>query len=186
MIGAVALALFLRETGISGAHNLKRFSSDDQRNGLSSELGVRAGYNIALQGLDNQRLVLLALQRAAGFEIGESLSLLKNRLLVDEEEQEELVHNAGSCTCYVDPWTSVGDRLVWVTKLLTAASTAGDASQKQLAALLYKPAIMALNNHRNGLDFFGRDEWFTEGEAKRGVGPNVRHNRRIRQEAQSG
>ena len=161
MIGALALALFLRETGLLDEQALKKTSVDWERNHLISALGGRLEYNEGLQALDNQRLVLLALRPAGSFNIGESLSLLKNHLLIGDEEQEEFVHYAGLCTHYTDPWTSVGDRLVWVTKLLTAASKAGEASQKQLATLLHQPAIMALNNHRNGLDFFGRDESYT-------------------------
>jgi hypothetical protein len=162
MIGALALALFLREIGALDENGLKQHSVDDQRNGLISHLGERFGYDIGqMQALDNQTLVLLAFQPGGRHKIGESLSLLKNRLLVGEEEQEELVRYAGLCTRYIDPWTSVGDRLVWVTKLLTAVSRAGDDSHKKLATLLHKPAIMALNNHRNGLDFFGRNESYT-------------------------
>jgi hypothetical protein len=161
MIGALALALFFRETGTLDENVLKQHSVDDQRNGLISQLGERLDYDLGMQALDNQTLVLLAFQPGARYKIGESLSLLKYRLLVGEEEQEELVRCAGLCTRYVDPWTSVGDRLVWVTKLLTAVSLSGEDSQKNLAALLYKPAILALNNHRNGLDFFGKNESYT-------------------------
>jgi hypothetical protein len=161
MIGAVALALFLRETGIRTPQELKTYSVQDERNTLIQELVGRLDDNIGLQALDNHGLVLLALQPAGRFRIGESLSLLKNHLLIGDEEQEELVHYAGLCTHYTDPWTSVGDRLVWVTKLLTAASKEGEDSQKKLATLLHTPATMALNNYRDGLDFFGRNESYT-------------------------
>ncbi|MBV9672709.1 MAG: collagen-like protein, partial [Verrucomicrobia bacterium] len=162
MIGALALALFLRETGIRTQQELKTYSVIDATNAIVIELNKRFGYDQAQLGaLDNQKLVLLAFGPGGRFNIGESLSLVKNHLLMDDEEQKDFVRYAGLCTHYTDPWTSVGDRLVWVTKLLTAASQAGEDSQKELATLLYRPALMALNNHQDGLDFFGRSESYT-------------------------
>jgi hypothetical protein len=162
MIGALALALFLRETGVRDEKGLKQYDVDGQRNVLIMEMGGRFGYTgEQMWPLHNHTLVMLAFQRAGRFKIGETLSLLRNHPLVNEEEQDELVHYAGLCTRYIDSWTKVGDRLVWLTKLLTAAQQAGDDSQKKLAALLYQPALTALNNHRDGLDYFGRTESYT-------------------------
>ncbi|MGC4098021.1 MAG: hypothetical protein QM706_12975 [Nitrospira sp.] len=162
MIGALALALLLRETGVRDEKGLAQCTIDDQRNILIVEMGGRFHYTgEQMWPLTNQRLVMLAFRRAGKFKIGETLLLLKNHLLVSEEEQEELVLHAGLCTRYVDAWTKVGNRLVWAGKLLTAATQGGEESQKQLAGLLYQPAVTALKNHRDGLDYFGRSESYT-------------------------
>ena len=170
LMGIGAEAAFVLEMGIRDEANLKTMTDDDIRNILIIEIGGHTGYDgPTLWGMDNQRLVRVALEPRPGnrFVLRGSMVGLRDRLTqVSSTDQEPIIADAGELAGYTDPWTRIGDRFNWLVRLLNGASKdypldcKQEHPQKALAKTLWPSAWSAINNYRNNLDYFGKTPQF--------------------------
>jgi hypothetical protein len=168
LIGRGLAIAFLLQMGIRDEAGLKKGDLDQHRNTLAVEVEGNCGYEVGyLKGLDNQQLVRLALEpkRTNHFVLRGNLLDLRDRFCdvsnMPMRKQEGTIALAADIANYTDTWSSIGQRLEWLFRLLKAASTdyplerQKEHPEKALAKTIQPSVWSALNNHIDGLDYYG-------------------------------
>ena len=168
LIGRGLAIAFLLQMGIQDEAALK-VRWDDDRNTLIVEVAGKCGYDgTYLQGLDNQQLVRLALepQPTNQFVLQGNLLDLRDRFCnvskLPLEKRQGILATAAEIANFTDTWSSIGDRLEWLTQLLKAASKTyklkpeDEHPEKALAKALLPSAWAAINNYVRNLDYYGK------------------------------
>ncbi len=160
LIGRGLAIAFLLQMGIRDEAGLKKGDLDQHRNTLAVEVEGNCGYEVGyLKGLDNQQLVRLALEpkRTNHFVLRGNLLDLRDRFCdvsnMPMRKQEGTIAFAADIANYTDTWSSIGQRLEWLLHLLKAASK--DHPEKALAKTIQPSVWSAINNHIDGLDYYG-------------------------------
>ncbi|MFO1068571.1 MAG: hypothetical protein U1E14_08615 [Geminicoccaceae bacterium] len=75
-----------------------------------------------------------------------------------EEVRQDLVARALALIGYTDPWSDIGERLGWVSRLAIGVANDGDSDRdrRELAAALRNAAYPTLERYGRGYDYFGK------------------------------
>ena len=163
LVGMLAVVAVLLRQNIQDKQWLKAHSPDEHRDALIAALVKQTGTTAArLAPLDNQALVRLALVSPIALSSG--LAGLRDSLQSAPEKafsvykRAAIITDAMSLAGYADFWTSIGERLDWVMRLLP--NLPSKHPQKALAEKVLASAWMVSSHHQNGLDYFGKTPRF--------------------------
>ena len=163
LIGGGAVVAFLLQTGIRGEADWNDQVEAGGRNTLIVEVAKNVGYPGG-QGLTNQQLVWLALEPTPRnrFVLRGNLPAFRDRLYnLPFQSQRLVIGLAAEAAGYADMWSSIGERLHWLFRLLKAASkdyplTPGREHPQKALSKAIQPSVWAADqNYLAGLDYYG-------------------------------